>query len=179
MQKDEKEEAYQRCVTLSSVTLFKCLFKVSALDLASGIASIGMSIEGVLILALAVMSISRSLGIPRVTFISPRPAKWKVLRVIWVDGSPTDWIYTENVYDILQQYHNPNFICGWFKKIFFLKIQQLTKIGHTAENDMIGSEIWTKAVSSLLSFSCNFVIWGTHRVSPHRPILGQLSQFLF
>ena len=24
------------------------------------------------------------------TFISPRPAKWKVLRVIWVEGSPID-----------------------------------------------------------------------------------------
>ena len=32
-----------------------------------------------------------SLGIPRVTFISPRPAKWNVLSVIWVDGSPTDY----------------------------------------------------------------------------------------
>ena len=32
-----------------------------------------------------------SLGIPRVTFISPRPAKWKVLSVICVLGSPTDW----------------------------------------------------------------------------------------
>jgi hypothetical protein len=29
-------------------------------------------------------------GIPRVTFTSPFPAKWKVLRVIWVDGSPMD-----------------------------------------------------------------------------------------
>ena len=32
-----------------------------------------------------------SRGIPRVTFISPLPAKWKVLRVIWVDGSPIDY----------------------------------------------------------------------------------------
>lgn len=30
-------------------------------------------------------------GIPKVTFISPLPAKWKVLRVIWVEGSPIDW----------------------------------------------------------------------------------------
>ena len=32
-----------------------------------------------------------SLGIPSVTFISPRPAKWNVLSVICVDGSPMDW----------------------------------------------------------------------------------------
>ena len=37
------------------------------------------------------MRISLNLGIPRVTFISPLPAKWKVFRVIWVDGSPIDW----------------------------------------------------------------------------------------
>lgn len=35
--------------------------------------------------------ISTDLGIPRVTFISPLPAKWKVLRVIWVEGSPILW----------------------------------------------------------------------------------------
>mmetsp|Transcript_45944 Transcript_45944/g.89767 ORF Transcript_45944/g.89767 Transcript_45944/m.89767 type:complete len:218 (-) Transcript_45944:2296-2949(-) len=38
----------------------------------------------------AVMMISRSRGMPRVTF-APEPARWKVLRVICVDGSPTDW----------------------------------------------------------------------------------------
>ena len=27
---------------------------------------------------------------PRVTFPAANPAKWKVLRVIWVEGSPTD-----------------------------------------------------------------------------------------
>lgn len=32
----------------------------------------------------------RNLGIPNVTFISPRPAKWKVFNVICVDGSPID-----------------------------------------------------------------------------------------
>jgi len=37
----------------------------------------------------AVMMISRRRGIPRVTLAAPCPAKWKVLSVIWVDGSPT------------------------------------------------------------------------------------------
>uniref|UniRef100_A0A6B0UGN7 Putative secreted protein n=1 Tax=Ixodes ricinus TaxID=34613 RepID=A0A6B0UGN7_IXORI len=46
---------------------------------------------GVAMLALATMSISRIRGIPRVTFISPLPAKWKVLSVICVDGSPMLW----------------------------------------------------------------------------------------
>ena len=49
-----------------------------------------MSIVGVFCDLLATMRISLSLGIPRVTFISPLPAKWKVLRVICVDGSPID-----------------------------------------------------------------------------------------
>lgn len=31
------------------------------------------------------------LGMPRVTFISPLPAKWKVLSVICVEGSPMLW----------------------------------------------------------------------------------------
>lgn len=31
------------------------------------------------------------LGMPRVTFISPLPAKWKVFRVICVEGSPMLW----------------------------------------------------------------------------------------
>lgn len=31
------------------------------------------------------------LGIPRVTFISPLPAKWKVFSVICVEGSPMLW----------------------------------------------------------------------------------------
>mmetsp|Transcript_37319 Transcript_37319/g.92763 ORF Transcript_37319/g.92763 Transcript_37319/m.92763 type:complete len:217 (-) Transcript_37319:1414-2064(-) len=36
------------------------------------------------------MRSSRRRGIPRVTLASPRPAKWKVLSVICVEGSPTD-----------------------------------------------------------------------------------------
>ena len=32
-----------------------------------------------------------SRGIPSVTFISPLPAKWKVFRVICVEGSPMDY----------------------------------------------------------------------------------------
>ncbi len=51
----------------------------------------GMSIDGVWRFAAATIRISRNRGIPNVTFISPRPAKWKVLRVIWVEGSPIDW----------------------------------------------------------------------------------------
>lgn len=30
-------------------------------------------------------------GTPKVTFLSETPAKWKVLRVIWVVGYPIDW----------------------------------------------------------------------------------------
>lgn len=37
------------------------------------------------------MGAGRYLGIPSVTFISPLPAKWKVLRVICVEGSPMLW----------------------------------------------------------------------------------------
>lgn len=39
-----------------------------------------------------------SLGIPSVTFISPRPAKWKVLSVICVEGSPTDCTHTNKAH---------------------------------------------------------------------------------
>lgn len=34
--------------------------------------------------------ISLILGTPKVTFIEATPAKWKVLRVIYVPGSPID-----------------------------------------------------------------------------------------
>lgn len=34
-------------------------------------------------------------GTPKVTFLSETPAKWKVLRVIWVVGSPIDWAAIE------------------------------------------------------------------------------------
>jgi hypothetical protein len=44
---------------------------------------------GVLISLLALM-ISLSRGTPRVTFMEATPAKWKVLRVIWVAGSEMD-----------------------------------------------------------------------------------------
>ena len=37
---------------------------------------------------LEALMISLSLGTPRVTFMLATPAKWKVLRVIWVPGSP-------------------------------------------------------------------------------------------
>ena len=46
-------------------------------------------IMGVLI-ALAAFMISFMRGTPRVTFIDATPAKWKVLSVIWVPGSPID-----------------------------------------------------------------------------------------
>jgi len=35
-----------------------------------------------------------SRGIPRVTFLSATPAKWKVLSVIWVVGYPMLWAAT-------------------------------------------------------------------------------------
>lgn len=54
-------------------------------------AKIGTSIDGVLILSEATIRISTNRGIPKVTFISPRPAKWKVFKVICVEGSPIDW----------------------------------------------------------------------------------------
>ena len=47
--------------------------------------------QGVLILVGVVIRISLSLGIPSVMLAAPWPAKWKVLRVIWVDGSPIDY----------------------------------------------------------------------------------------
>lgn len=37
-----------------------------------------------------VIKISFNLGIPKVIFAAPCPAKWKVFRVIYVEGSPTD-----------------------------------------------------------------------------------------
>lgn len=43
----------------------------------------------------AVMMISLSLGIPSVTLAPPWPARWNVLSVICVDGSPTDWAAIE------------------------------------------------------------------------------------
>lgn len=41
----------------------------------------GHVMTGVLILREAVIKISCSLGIPRVTFISPRPARWNVFKL--------------------------------------------------------------------------------------------------
>ena len=50
----------------------------------------GSVICGVLMWSDAVMMISRSRGMPRVTLPAPWPARWNVLSVICVDGSPTD-----------------------------------------------------------------------------------------
>mmetsp|Transcript_9917 Transcript_9917/g.19558 ORF Transcript_9917/g.19558 Transcript_9917/m.19558 type:complete len:244 (-) Transcript_9917:1453-2184(-) len=50
----------------------------------------GMDMVGVFNTLDAVIIISRSRGIPRVTF-APDPAKWNVFRVICVEGSPIDW----------------------------------------------------------------------------------------
>ena len=49
-----------------------------------------MSMVGVTGFFLASTS-SMSLGSPSVTFRSLIPAKWNVLSVIWVPGSPIDW----------------------------------------------------------------------------------------
>jgi hypothetical protein len=46
---------------------------------------------GVLILTGVVIKISFNLGIPKVTLPAPCPAKWKVFRVIYVEGSPIDY----------------------------------------------------------------------------------------
>lgn len=46
-------------------------------------------IIGVL-MTLAALMISFIRGTPRVTFMEATPAKWKVLSVIWVPGSPID-----------------------------------------------------------------------------------------
>ena len=48
-------------------------------------------IIGVLILSLEVISNYLRRGIPNVRLTPPCPAKWKVFKVIWVDGSPIDW----------------------------------------------------------------------------------------
>mmetsp|Transcript_24752 Transcript_24752/g.86165 ORF Transcript_24752/g.86165 Transcript_24752/m.86165 type:complete len:429 (-) Transcript_24752:2948-4234(-) len=50
----------------------------------------GMVIAGVLMCCDAVITISRRRGIPSVTLTPPEPARWNVLSVICVDGSPTD-----------------------------------------------------------------------------------------
>lgn len=42
-------------------------------------------------IALAMLITSFRRGTPRVTFLEEIPAEWKVFRVIWVAGSPTDW----------------------------------------------------------------------------------------
>lgn len=84
----------------------KCL----ATCLASSVLLTGISIEGVLIAALATIRISLNLGIPKVTFISPRPAKWKVFNVIWVEGSPIDW----NIYKcIINKLKNLKLLKRW------------------------------------------------------------------
>lgn len=41
-------------------------------------------------IVLAALIISLIRGTPRVMFMEAIPAKWKVLRVIWVPGSPID-----------------------------------------------------------------------------------------
>ena len=101
-------------LTSDKCTLVNLFLSSSPLSLACSVEWRGTSMAGVLMLALAVISISLSInsthpalhmytrsqlgynytnlkrGIPRVTFISPRPAKWNVFRVIWVEGSPID-----------------------------------------------------------------------------------------
>ena len=52
-----------------------------------------MSMDGVAGIFRASTS-SISLGRPRVTSLSLTPAKWNVLRVICVPGSPMDWAAT-------------------------------------------------------------------------------------
>ena len=46
---------------------------------------------GVFSLSVAVINISLKRGIPNVTLAPPCPAKWKVFKVIYVDGSPIDY----------------------------------------------------------------------------------------
>ena len=60
-------------------------------DFARSSSRTGIVICGVLIAEDAVMMISLNLGIPNVTLPAPCPAKWKVLSVICVTGSPRDW----------------------------------------------------------------------------------------
>ena len=62
----------------------------AASDGALATLSSGSVMAGVLMLALAVMTISRRRGMPSVTFTPPPPAKWNVFSVICVDGSPID-----------------------------------------------------------------------------------------
>ena len=59
----------------------------------------GTVIVGVLMFSEDVCSNSLSLGIPRVTLTSPLPAKWKVFRVICVDGSPIDCDVISPIYN--------------------------------------------------------------------------------
>jgi len=58
----------------------------------SGVTSLQLMIGVLITLAALIISLIR--GTPRVTFIDATPAKWKVLSVIWVPGSPMDWAPT-------------------------------------------------------------------------------------
>ena len=70
----------------------------------------GRVIVGVLMFMFAVIKIYLSLGMPRVTFTpAPYPARWKVFRVIWVEGSPTDYAATV-----------PTFSPGWIRLLKYL-----------------------------------------------------------
>ena len=55
----------------------------------------GSVITGVASFFEAAINSSRRRGMPSVTFASPLPAKWNVLRAICVDGSPTDCAATQ------------------------------------------------------------------------------------
>mmetsp|Transcript_9198 Transcript_9198/g.37607 ORF Transcript_9198/g.37607 Transcript_9198/m.37607 type:complete len:358 (+) Transcript_9198:1596-2669(+) len=72
-------------------TLRSRLARFSARSIVLACGSRGRVMTGVASFFAAAMRSSRRRGIPSVTLASPRPAKWKVLRVICVDGSPTDW----------------------------------------------------------------------------------------
>lgn len=88
--------------TLATTTLVRVLRSFSAFFSRFGTSRKGISILGVLIDFEAIISISLNRGIPKVTFISPLPAKWNVLSVIWVDGSPIDWkIQIQDTYGII------------------------------------------------------------------------------
>ncbi len=47
----------------------------------------------------AALMISLMRGTPSVTFMEATPAKWNVLSVIWVPGSPMDWAPTAPTVD--------------------------------------------------------------------------------
>jgi len=153
------------CNTSDIVTLHNFSFSCSALVSKWGTSGWnGMSMFGVLMTLEAVISSSRNRGIPSVTFISPRPAKWNVLRVIWVDGSPIDW---------QKNYHKTDkqFIIQYYSKSYMVQIICIFKTicpNHSAQTLSI---IWYPVLNN--DYFINPNISSNQNLLPHS--MGSLT----